>query len=638
MREMKDSDIEWIGKIPKDWDIKRLKALFGERKEKNDPVKTNFILSLGAAYGVVPYSEKEGGGNKAKEDLTDYRLAYPNDIVMNSMNIISGSVGISKYFGCVSPVYYMLYPRYENIDENFYCYLFQTKAFQRSLLGLGNGILIKESSNGNFNTVRMRIPMEKLGVQLLPFPPLPEQQKISAHLDIECAKIDDVITKTKATIEEYKKLKQSVITEAVTKGIRPNREMKDSGIEWIGEIPREWDTINPKALFSQRKEKAREGQRQLTASQQYGVIYQDEYMELTGAKVVTVEKDFDILKQVEVGDFVISMRSFQGGLEYSEKSGSISSAYVMLMPNLESVIPRYYKWVLKSSVYIKALQSTSNMVRDGQAMRYSNFAQIRLLNVPLCEQQEIADYLDKKCSEIDNLIAKKEQIVTELESYKKSLIYEYVTGKRAVCEMTEKEDTITIFDPQATRLMQEALAYKVIKHSGDDLKGRIHLMKMIFILDIMLGLNLGINYLRYNHGPYNPIIESIEKNLSGKGIISINTAKKYSYTVIDDSFDSKYNELFAKHNSEIEKIIDYMKRMKSSRAEKIATLYAAWNDMVIDGVQNITDKMIIDDVMNNWTENKAKTDFSTWQHILNDMKDKKIIPHGYGKHTRPRSK
>ena len=143
MREMKDSDIEWIGKIPKDWDIKRLKALFGERKEKNDPVKTNFILSLGAAYGVVPYSEKEGGGNKAKEDLTDYRLAYPNDIVMNSMNIISGSVGISKYFGCVSPVYYMLYPRYENIDENFYCYLFQTKAFQRSLLGLGNGILIK---------------------------------------------------------------------------------------------------------------------------------------------------------------------------------------------------------------------------------------------------------------------------------------------------------------------------------------------------------------------------------------------------------------------------------------------------------------------------------------------------------------
>lgn len=163
-REMKNSCIEWIGEIPADWELRKLKVLFLERKEKNDPVQTDFILSLGASYGVVPYSEKEGGGNKAKEDLTDYRIAYPNDIVMNSMNIISGSVGISKYLGCISPVYYILYPRKNNVDASFYCLLFQTKSFQRSLLGLGNGILMKESSNGTFNTVRMRIPMEKLGV------------------------------------------------------------------------------------------------------------------------------------------------------------------------------------------------------------------------------------------------------------------------------------------------------------------------------------------------------------------------------------------------------------------------------------------------------------------------------------------
>ena len=107
---MKDSGIEWIGDIPKVWKLKRLKALLVERKEKNDPVQTHFILSLGANYGVIPYSQKEGGGNKAKEDVSSYRLAYPGDIVMNSMNIISGSVGLSKYFGCVSPVYYMFYP------------------------------------------------------------------------------------------------------------------------------------------------------------------------------------------------------------------------------------------------------------------------------------------------------------------------------------------------------------------------------------------------------------------------------------------------------------------------------------------------------------------------------------------------
>ena len=124
-------------------------------------------MSLGVNYGVVPYSEKEGGGNKAKENLKDYKVAYPGDIVMNSMNIISGSVGISNYMGCVSPVYYMFYPRNNDVNINYYHYLFQTKAFQRSLVGLGNGILIKENEKGNFNTVRMRIPVNRLNALFL---------------------------------------------------------------------------------------------------------------------------------------------------------------------------------------------------------------------------------------------------------------------------------------------------------------------------------------------------------------------------------------------------------------------------------------------------------------------------------------
>ena len=268
----------------------------------------------------------------------------------------------------------------------------------------------------------------------LPFliPPYSEQAKIAAFLDSECEEIDKLILRTQESIEEYKRLKQAVISHAVTKGIRPNRTLKESGVEWIKSIPEEWENINPKALFSQRKDKAIAGERQLTASQQHGVIYQDEYMEITGSKVVTVEKDFDILKHVEAGDFVISMRSFQGGLEYSTKSGSISSAYVMLIPNLELVYPRFFRWLLKSDVYINALQSTSNMVRDGQAMRYSNFAQVRLFSIPLSEQEEIADFLDSMCAKLDELIQQKEQYVLELEQYKKSFIYEYVTGKKEV--------------------------------------------------------------------------------------------------------------------------------------------------------------------------------------------------------------
>ena len=216
------------------------------------------------------------------------------------------------------------------------------------------------------------------------------------------------------------------------------RKMKDSGIEWIGEIPEGWETINPKALFTQRKDRASKGERQLTSSQQYGILYQDEYMELTGSKVVTVEKDFDILKHVEAGDFVISMRSFQGGLEYSTKSGAISSAYVMLVPNLELVYPRFYRWLLKSSVYIDALQRTTNMVRDGQAMRYSNFAQVRLFTLPLDEQKSRADFLDLECSSIDKILFKTRSSIEEYKKLKQAVITQAVTkGVRGEREMKD---------------------------------------------------------------------------------------------------------------------------------------------------------------------------------------------------------
>lgn len=214
--------------------------------------------------------------------------------------------------------------------------------------------------------------------------------------------------------------------------------MKDSGIEWIGEIPEGWRTINPKALFTQRKDKAQKGERQLTSSQQYGILYQDDYMELTGSKVVTVEKDFDILKHVEAGDFVISMRSFQGGLEYSTKSGAISSAYIMLVPNLELVYPRFYRWLLKSSVYIDALQRTTNMVRDGQAMRYSNFAQVRLFTLPLDEQKSRADFLDLECSSIDKILFKTRSSIEEYKKLKQAVITQAVTkGVRGEREMKD---------------------------------------------------------------------------------------------------------------------------------------------------------------------------------------------------------
>lgn len=230
-RKMKDSGIEWIGEIPEGWKIKRLGAILQERNEVNNPIQTTSILSLTNNRGVIPYSEKGNQGNKAKDDLTGYKIAHIGDIVLNSMNVIIGSVGLSNYYGAVSPVYYMLFPR-NNIktDIQYYNYLFQTTAFQQSLRGYGNGIL----------EIRMRIQMQKLKTVLLPVPTFLEQSNITVYLDASLSKLNILLSKTRSSIEEYKKLKQAVITRAVTKGVRGEREMKDSGVEWIGEIPKEW--------------------------------------------------------------------------------------------------------------------------------------------------------------------------------------------------------------------------------------------------------------------------------------------------------------------------------------------------------------------------------------------------------------
>lgn len=240
MSEMKETDIQWLGEIPSSWELKKIKYVLRERIEKNNPIRTSFILSLTAKQGVIPYGEKEGGGNKPKEDVSAYRLAYPGDIVMNSMNILSGAVGLSNYFGCVSPVYYMLRPKDIEEDVRYYNYIFQTTLFQRSLFGLGNGILIKESGNGKLNTIRMRIPMDKFGGLYIPIAPKQKQRIIADFLDKKCMEIDSLIDSIKKEIEVLEAYKCSVISESVTRGLTPDAKMKNSGIFYIGPINDDW--------------------------------------------------------------------------------------------------------------------------------------------------------------------------------------------------------------------------------------------------------------------------------------------------------------------------------------------------------------------------------------------------------------
>jgi len=426
-REMKDSGIKWLGAIPDRWKIKKIKYTLQERVEKNNPIRTDEILSLTAKQGVIPYSEKEGGGNKPKEDLSAYRLAYPGDIVMNSMNILSGSVGLSSYFGCVSPVYYMLRPYNKNEDVRYYNYIFQTTVFQRSLFGLGNGILIKESGNGKLNTIRMRIPMDKFGELLIPIAPVEEQQKIADYLDKKCAEIDLLVADIQSQIAILEDYKKSVITEAVTKGLNPDVEMKDSGIEWIGAIPKHWKTIRGKYILKLLSRSVKEDDGVITCFRDGEVTLRSNRRE-DGFTMSDKEIGY---QGIDVGDLVIhGMDGFAGAIGISDSRGK-ASPVLNVLDTIQN--KKYIMYYLRSMAYSDVFTAIATGIRVRSCdLRWNKLAELFYPIPSKKEQAEIVAYIDKKILDTNNLIESKKEQLDILEQYKKSLIYEYVTGKKEV--------------------------------------------------------------------------------------------------------------------------------------------------------------------------------------------------------------
>lgn len=427
MRATKDSGISWLGEYPSDWELKKIKYCLQERVEKNNPVRTTEILSLTAKQGVIPYDQKEGGGNKPKEDVSAYRLAYPGDIVMNSMNILSGSVGLSQYFGCVSPVYYMIRPWKAIEDVRYYNYIFQTTMFQRSLFGLGNGILIKESGNGKLNTIRMRIPMDKFGGLFIPVAPIDEQKRIADFLDAKCAEIDALTADIQTQIDTLEQYKRSVITETVTKGLNPNAEMKDSGVQWIGNMPAHWDAIRGKYILRYMQKPVREDDGVITCFRDGEVTLRSNRRE-DGFTMSDKEIGY---QGIDVGDLVVhGMDGFAGSIGISDSRGKASPVLNVLETDQNK---RYIMYYLRSMAYSDVFLALATGIRVRSCdLRWNKLAELSYPVPPLNEQNAIVKHIDSVLSKADAVIADKKAQLATLDEYKKSLIFEYVTGKKEV--------------------------------------------------------------------------------------------------------------------------------------------------------------------------------------------------------------
>lgn len=392
------------------------------------------LLSVFLDKGVVSYSSTDQKQvHKPSEDMSKYQLVNPGDFVINNQQAWRGSVGISRYKGIVSPAYYIWRPREDN-NPYYMNYLFRDHYIIDQFVLASKGV----------GSIQRQVYVPYMKRIILSIPPREEQNQIVRYLDWQVSKINKLIHGYQRQIKLLEERRQTIIDQTSLEGV-DGVKLIDSGTHWVKQIPENWKMVYSKKLFAERKDKAFLNDEQLTASQKHGVISQKEFMEKEGRRVTVVTKGGDILKHVGKGDFIISMRSFQGGLEYSYVEGKISSAYVMLIPRKGLVYDEYFKWLLKSTPYIKALQGTADLVRDGQALRYANFAKVPLPQVPIDEQKRIADYIEQETAKIDRVIPVLEKEIELLKEYRTRLISDVVTGQMdvrnvEVPEYTPEED------------------------------------------------------------------------------------------------------------------------------------------------------------------------------------------------------
>ena len=418
----------WYDSIPISWTSTKMREVFSERREKVSD-KDYPPLSVGK-MGVVPQLD-----TAVKTDNGDNRkLIKKGDFAINSRSDRKGSGGMSNYDGSASLIITVLKPHHE-LNVNFYHYLLRNHYFSEEFYRNGKGLV------SDLWTTKW----EEMRNIYIPIPPRDEQDQIVRYLDWQVSKINHLIHGYQKQIKLLEERKITLIDNAVTKGINPGTPMQNISGCWMGNIPAHWRMIPSKRVFVEGKERRREGDVSATASQKYGIISQEEYMRRENRRIVVANQGLDDWKHVEPGNFVISLRSFQGGIELCEITGCVTWHYIVLLPQ-EMVCTQYFKWLLKSKSYIKALQGTSEFIRDGQDLRYSNFVKVDLPLIPLDEQKAIAAYITAEVAKIDNALPTFQKEIELLREYRTRLISDVVTGQIdvrdvVIPEYTPEEDT-----------------------------------------------------------------------------------------------------------------------------------------------------------------------------------------------------
>lgn len=415
MREMKDSGIEWVGSIPAHWKTHPVYYYFGESKNKNRFGQENNLLSL--SYGKIVRKDINTSDGLLPESFNTYNIVAANDIIIRPTDLQNDKrslrTGLVRERGIITSAYICLRPIKE-IDSRFFNYLLHAYDVIKVFYNMGNG-------------VRQGLNFSEFSRLLVFEPPVNEQKKIADYLDAKCAEIDALTADIQAQIDTLEQYKRSVITETVTKGLDPDAEMKDSGIQWIGNMPSHWEVIRGKYILRYMQKPVRDDDGVITCFRDGEVTLRSNRRE-DGFTMSDKEIGY---QGIDIGDLVVhGMDGFAGAIGISDSRGKASPVLNVLDTNQNK---RYIMYYLRSMAYSDVFLALATGIRVRSCdLRWNKLADLSYPVPPLDEQKAIVEHVDAVLAKADDVISDKKEQLATLDEYKKSLIFEYVTGKKEV--------------------------------------------------------------------------------------------------------------------------------------------------------------------------------------------------------------
>lgn len=419
-RTLIDKGIDWVGLVPENWYFQKGKYLFRQRNDRGNKIELQ-LLSPTQKFGCIPqsvYEELTGANTVKLNDKTDLNLLktiHKGDFCI-SLRSFQGGFEYSNYEGVVSPAYQVFYPIHNNVYRGYYKYIFKDGAFIDKM----NSFTLSLRDGKN-------IAFDDFGNTLIPLPPFEEQKAIANFLDNKTVEIDKAINEAQELIDKYKVFKQSIIYEAVTKGLNSNVAMKDSGLPWIGEIPSNWRCLRGKYSLEYLQKPTYDSDGVITCFRDGEVTLRSNRRE----EGFTISEKEIGYQGIDVGDLVVhGMDGFAGSIGISDSRGKASPVLVVLDSKENK---RYLMYYLRNLAYRDVFLALATGIRVRSCdLRWNKLAETVLVLPPLNEQDNIVSFLDKKLAEIDKVVSQKEKLITQLQEYKKSIIFEYVTGKKEV--------------------------------------------------------------------------------------------------------------------------------------------------------------------------------------------------------------